>query len=274
MPEKRSAKRKSPNPRRRRAAPQPIKTFDPAELRRSIRWHLTGRERPSLERALDRDIPPPTRSAKRAQAESSRRLHVAVAQSANSPRPRRGDTTEGIVAMCQREYAGISRDAVECALLDLWEDDGVHIVEGRVLGRPANLWRAGPPAIPYGGQKVSLPRTFLDASPRARDSQRLTKRALDRHAAKEGQSTTEDEPGGLGGYVSADTLSMDQGIRPQRLSEAARDGKVKTKPAPQGTKDSRGRAVYKLYHQGDARKHCSPQHVKKATRQKTGLPDS
>lgn len=61
-------------------------------------------------------------------------------------------------------------------------------------------------------------------------------------------------------YVPADTLWLDHGIRASRLSEAATAGKVETRTAPKGYKDSNGRKVLKLYHEKQAIKHCSARH--------------
>lgn len=77
----------------------------------------------------------------------------------------------------------------------------------------------------------------------------------------------------LDGFEPANTLWHDHGIARSRLSEKAREGKVRTKPAPQGTLDSQGRKVRKLYNRADARKYCSPQRVTGKTRQKLRRPN-
>ena len=61
----------------------------------------------------------------------------------------------------------------------------------------------------------------------------------------------------IGDFLPADTLWFDHGIRRNRLAEAATAGKVDTKPAPKGWKDSMGRKVLKLYNRKQAIKHCS-----------------
>lgn len=62
----------------------------------------------------------------------------------------------------------------------------------------------------------------------------------------------------IDGYVSADTLAVEHGIRPQRLSEAARQGKVKTKRALRGQINSAGTRIRLLYHEQEAIKQCTP----------------
>ena len=62
----------------------------------------------------------------------------------------------------------------------------------------------------------------------------------------------------IDGYVPADTLAVEHGIRPQRLSEAGRQGKVKMKPAPKGHMNSAGKRIRTLYHEQQAIKHCTP----------------
>ena len=84
----------------------------------------------------------------------------------------------------------------------------------------------------------------------------------------------EDEAPGIRGYRSADWLWHEQGIKQSRLSEAVRDGKVSTRPAPKGTLDSQGRKLQKLYNEAEALKHCSPKCVTKKTRRKLGLDTS
>ncbi len=75
-------------------------------------------------------------------------------------------------------------------------------------------------------------------------------------------TATPGESGGdYGGYVPADTLEQEEGIRPNRLSEAAGDNKVKTKPAPNGLRDSQGREIRTLYHRAEAIRHCKPKRM-------------
>lgn len=62
----------------------------------------------------------------------------------------------------------------------------------------------------------------------------------------------------IDGFVPADTLAMDHGIQPQRLSEAAKQGKVRTKPAPRGQIDSAGKHIRILYDEQQAIKHGTP----------------
>ena len=62
----------------------------------------------------------------------------------------------------------------------------------------------------------------------------------------------------INGYVAADTLALEHGIPPQRLSEAARQGKVKTKSAPRGQTNSAGKRIRILYYEQQAIKHCTP----------------
>lgn len=76
------------------------------------------------------------------------------------------------------------------------------------------------------------------------------------------------------GYRSADTLGIEHGIRPERLSKAAGDGKVRTMLAPKGTKNSEGRDVRVLYCKADAMKHCSPKRLAKKSRRKRGSDNS
>lgn len=67
------------------------------------------------------------------------------------------------------------------------------------------------------------------------------------------------------GFASADVIWHDHGIKQARLSEAKRDGRVKSKPAPPGQVDSQGRKVRVLYNVADALKQCRPKHVKERT---------
>lgn len=80
---------------------------------------------------------------------------------------------------------------------------------------------------------------------------------VDAPAAPKKSSATETAADDYSGFVPADKLEMD-GIRPNRLSEAATAGLVRTRPAPKGLKDSLGREIRSLYHHGDAIKHCLP----------------
>lgn len=73
------------------------------------------------------------------------------------------------------------------------------------------------------------------------------------------------------GFVPADTLELRHGIRRSRLSEAARTGRVKTKPAPPGVVDSQGRAVRQYYNEQQAIEHCSPKRVTAKTRNRIGI---
>lgn len=63
---------------------------------------------------------------------------------------------------------------------------------------------------------------------------------------------------GIEGFRPADWLSYQHGIKQPRLSEAVRDGKVRTLSAPRGYLDSEGKTVRILYNAADAVKHCSP----------------
>jgi len=83
--------------------------------------------------------------------------------------------------------------------------------------------------------------------------------------AGQGGEGAVDDAISVAGYASADTLEHDYGIIPARLSEAKSAGKVKSKPAPAKMIDSDGKSVRVLYHVEDAKKHCSPNHVKKKT---------
>lgn len=74
----------------------------------------------------------------------------------------------------------------------------------------------------------------------------------------------------LDGYHSADTLAQEEGIVRQRLSEAVRNGNVKTEQAPPGMKDSQGRGIRTLYKRVDAIKHCSPRATKSKTYRNVG----
>jgi hypothetical protein len=76
------------------------------------------------------------------------------------------------------------------------------------------------------------------------------------------------------GYRTADWLWHEHGIKHSRLSEAARDGNVKTTQAPRGTLDSQGRKVRTLYNEAEAVKHCSPKRVTGKRRRKVGLDNS
>lgn len=69
-----------------------------------------------------------------------------------------------------------------------------------------------------------------------------------------------------GGFVPADTLAINHGIRQSRLSEAATANLVETKPAPKGLKDSQGKEIRVLYNQSQAIQQCGP---KKLKRQRT-----
>jgi len=71
---------------------------------------------------------------------------------------------------------------------------------------------------------------------------------------------------GLAGYASADTLEHDHGILPERLSEAKQAGKVRSMPAPAKMIDSQGKAIRVHYNIEEAKKHCSPKHVKNKSR--------
>ena len=72
------------------------------------------------------------------------------------------------------------------------------------------------------------------------------------------QSKMEQANTGFEGFVPADTLDREHGIRQSRLSEAVRKGDVKTLPAPKGLTSSQGKRIQKLYNEADAIKHCSP----------------
>ena len=74
------------------------------------------------------------------------------------------------------------------------------------------------------------------------------------------------DPNLLVGYASADTLEHDYGIVRERLSEAKQAGKVRSKPAPAKMIDSLGKTIRLLYNIEDAKKHCSPKHVKNKSR--------
>lgn len=78
----------------------------------------------------------------------------------------------------------------------------------------------------------------------------------------------------LQGFRCADWFGHEHGIRPSRLSEAAKRGIVRTVPAPRGYLDSQGRKVRILYHEAGGLEHCSPKHVKAKTGAKLGCGDS
>lgn len=65
---------------------------------------------------------------------------------------------------------------------------------------------------------------------------------------------------GYEGYAPADTIRLEHGILKPRLSEGKKAGKIKSKPAPAGIKDTEGRAVRVYYHVADALAYCKPQH--------------
>ena len=69
-----------------------------------------------------------------------------------------------------------------------------------------------------------------------------------------------DDAAGLRGFVSADTLWQDQGIRKSRLSEGVKAGKIKSREAPPGTK-SDGKRVRLLYNQQDAIRYARPKRL-------------
>lgn len=63
---------------------------------------------------------------------------------------------------------------------------------------------------------------------------------------------------GYAGYAPADTIRLDHGISSSRLSEGKTKGKIKTRPAPSGLKDTQGKNIHVLYHVEDAKEYASP----------------
>ncbi len=72
-------------------------------------------------------------------------------------------------------------------------------------------------------------------------------------------------------YKPAAWFNLHHAIPPARLSEAARDKRVRTRKAASGVTTENGKRVLKLYHEDDALKHCQPKHVKGSTLRKSGL---
>ncbi len=105
----------------------------------------------------------------------------------------------------------------------------------------------------------------------------LSKKARSCKLTKAGYETASGKPrqgGGqagqekdfLNGFVGANMIWYTEGIPPSRLSEGKRQGRIRWKNAPQGQRDSQGKAVRILYHVADAKQYASPKHVKEKTR--------
>lgn len=122
--------------------------------------------------------------------------------------------------------------------------------EGFDVDLLAELWAR----FPRQCERLKLP-TPKGSAPQGADpgGESETGDATPSEAASVGRDGGKDHTG----FVSADTLFIDHGIRQSRLSEAVRLGKVETQPGPRGYKDSDGREVRKLYHKKQAIKHCS-----------------
>lgn len=71
---------------------------------------------------------------------------------------------------------------------------------------------------------------------------------------------------GIDGYVPADTLWHEAGIRPNRLSEARTNGRVRAINIASGRLDSQGKKVSVLYHRADALKYLQPKQSGKKRR--------
>lgn len=76
-------------------------------------------------------------------------------------------------------------------------------------------------------------------------------------ARTESPTTADGESPTVKDFHSAEWLSINEGIVSERLSEAARVGKVRCMNVPKGYTDVELRKPRKLYHVGDAKKHCT-----------------
>jgi hypothetical protein len=143
----------------------------------------------------------------------------------------------------------------------------------------AYMWLHSPPVENKLQQRKSWPEPFLAAAEAIERGGLCTPRRPTDMGGSSADARVGGEPAiraarqepGLDGCVPADTLALEDGIARNRLSEAARDGKVRSMPAPRGMKDSQGKAVHRLYHRGDALEYCSPKRVTKRTRRRLGF---
>ena len=118
------------------------------------------------------------------------------------------------------------------------------------------------------GLVATQPETWIDAGGDTRRENVLVLRRQEARAADDPtDASNSDSPEAdntspsIEGFRHADWLWHKHGIAAPRLSEAARDGKVRSVQAPRGTIDSQGRTVRMLYNEADAVKHCLPKRV-------------